>query len=97
MIYIIELDRPIGNPAKRHGTAKYYIGYCDDGRLLDRLNQHNAGQGAKMLAAAKRQGIGFGVVATFPGDRTEERRLKNQKNTPRIVRQYRERALGCLF
>jgi hypothetical protein len=38
-----------------------------------------------MLRAAVDRGIGFEVVATMPGDRTTERRLKKQKNTRRIV------------
>jgi predicted GIY-YIG superfamily endonuclease len=98
MIYIVELSRPIGNPKSKHGTALYYLGYCDDDRLFERLNEHQAGRGAAMLRAAKKQGITFGVVMTIPGaTREDERRLKRQKNTPRIVARYRYQQLGIPF
>ena len=97
MIYIVELSRPIGNPKSKHGTAQYYIGYCDDDRLFDRMNEHLSGRGAAMLRAAKKQGISFGVVATFPGSRDDERRMKRQKNTPRIIRRYRQNAFSVPF
>lgn len=82
MIYILEFDQPLGTA--RH-CARFYLGYCDDDRLPDRLAEHHAGRGAAMTRFAVLNGIGFKVVATLPGDRRVERLLKRRKNTPRIV------------
>lgn len=83
MIYILKFDKPIGT--ERH-SAQYYIGYCRDECLASRLKHHRKGTGAALTRAAIQRGIGWQVVATLDGDRTLERRLKNCKNTPRILR-----------
>jgi predicted GIY-YIG superfamily endonuclease len=49
-----------------------------------RLETHRAGKGARMLAAANRLGIGYDVVRTWPGGRDVERRIKAQRNAPRL-------------
>lgn len=85
MIYILEFSRPLGNA--RH-SARYYLGYCEDDRLSDRLAEHQAGRGAAMTRFAVQNGISFNAVATFPGDRKTERMLKRRKNTPRIVERF---------
>lgn len=98
MIYIVELSRPIGNPKKRHGTAQYYVGYCEEHRLTERMFEHQSGRGAAMLRAAVRKGIQLSVVMTIPGaTREDERKLKNQKNAPRIVAKYRQSQMGVMF
>ena len=91
MIYILQFEQPLGNPAKSRGQARYYIGYCDDGKLEQRISEHRSGTGAKITRAAVRNGIGFRVVITLPGDRAEERRLKKRKNTPKLVAQLLKR------
>lgn len=89
MVYILEFERPLGNTSKRYGSAMYYIGYCDDNRFDERYNEHCKGYGASITRACVEQGIRFYPVILFPGkDRSFERQLKNQKNTPRIVRKY---------
>lgn len=98
MIYVLQLDRPLGNPNNPRGQASFYVGYCEDDRLYDRINEHRAGRGAKMLRAATRKGITFGVVMTIPqATRDDERKFKNKKNTPKLVAQYRERCMGIPF
>lgn len=82
MIYILEFSEPLHH-------ARYYLGYCDDGRLQQRLAEHLSGQAAAITRAAVRAGIQLEVVVAIPGDRTLERKLKRQKNTPRIVRKWR--------
>jgi putative endonuclease len=82
MIYILEFEKPLGN-AKHQ--ARYYIGYCADGRLHERLKEHLAGTAAAITRACVERNIGFMVVATMPGNRSVERRLKREKNTRRIV------------
>lgn len=86
MIYILKFDRPLGSQNPR-GQARYYIGYCDDGNLDSRLEDHRTGAGAAITRACVRRGIGFELVLTLPGDRTEERKLKNRKSTPKLVQQ----------
>lgn len=75
MIYLVHLDKPMFH-------AKHYVGYSK-GSFKKRLERHRAGGGSKLLKAAKEQGIGYEVVRTWPGNRTQERQLKRQKNTPR--------------
>lgn len=86
MLYILEFDRPLGNPHNPRGMARFYLGWCKDGQLKRRLAEHRAGTGAAITRAAVAQGIGFEVVITLPGTRKDERRLKNLKNTPKLVR-----------
>jgi predicted GIY-YIG superfamily endonuclease len=90
LVYILKFEQPIGS--QRH-QAQFYIGYCEPGRLDQRLQEHAAGIGAAITRAICQRGIGFEMVASFPGDRTLERRLKRQKNTRRIVDRYRRGTL----
>ena len=83
MIYILEFDRPLHH-------ARYYLGWTKDEYTLPaRLKHHANGTGAAICRAAVEQGISFKCIATFPGTRHDERRLKQYKNTPRLVRRLR--------
>ena len=89
MFYVLKFERPLGNPDKRRGQAKYYCGYCDDIRFLQRMKEHRCGYGAAITRAAKEKGIGFTVVLTLANkDRSFERWWKRQKNTPRLLERY---------
>lgn len=81
-VYILELAAPLGN--ERH-SARFYIGWTA-GTVEDRLKEHRVGRGAAFTRAANERGITYKVVATFPGGRDLERKMKRQKNTPRLVR-----------
>lgn len=83
MIYLIHFEQPLGTP--RH-QARNYLGYVkgDEQTVHFRLQEHRAGWGAKITLAANQRGIRYEVVRTLPGDRNEERRLKNQKNLGRL-------------
>ena len=83
MIYILHFDTP-------YYHARYYVGYCADGTLEQRLARHRAGQGSRLLAL-ELAGIDFTVALTHSGDRHFERRLKRAKNTPRFCPLYSER------
>jgi predicted GIY-YIG superfamily endonuclease len=85
MIYILRFERTLGNLNSPYGQAHYYVGYCEDDRLPERLAEHRCGAGAAITRAAARQGISFDLVATMPGDRARERQIKRQKSTPRLV------------
>lgn len=82
VVYILKFAVPLGNA--RH-SAQFYIGYAAHGRVHQRVQAHLEGRGAKITQAAVARGIVIEHVLTLPGDRGEERRLKNQKNTRRIV------------
>ncbi|MCA0453397.1 MAG: endonuclease [Chloroflexi bacterium] len=88
MIYIIQFERPLGND--RH-SARYYIGWCEDGKSHERLKAHQRGNGAAITRAANALGIKYHIICTLEGDRNTERLLKRMKNTPRILRQIQKR------
>lgn len=69
-IYLLHFDRPL-----KH--AKHYLGWTRD--LESRLADHRAGSGSRLLAACKREGIGFSLSRTWsPPNRHRERQIKNQ-------------------
>ncbi len=70
MVYLLHFSKP-------YKHAAHYIGYCRDDRLLDRLAEHDAGHGARLIEVIKAAGISFACVRTWPGTRQDERRLKN--------------------
>ena len=74
LIYLLHFERS-------YHHARHYLGYTDD--LEARVAAHRAGHGSPLVAAAVRDGIEFCVAATWPGDRTEERRLHRYRNSPR--------------
>lgn len=83
MIYVLKLERPLGN-AKHQ--AQYYVGYSKNKYTLGlRIEHHRKGCGSSFTRAAVKQGIGFDVVLIMEGDRSVERKIKNQKNTKRFV------------
>jgi hypothetical protein len=86
-IYLLHFNEPLigqrrNAHAQRTQIARHYIGYTGD--LATRIEQHRAGHGARLLAVLAEAGIGFTVAATWPGDRTDERRLKRQHHAARF-------------
>ena len=73
VIYLLHFERSF-----KH--ARHYLGWTED--LDRRLAQHRAGRGSPLIAAAIADGITFELAATWPGDRTDERRLHRYKNSP---------------
>ncbi|WP_013320820.1 GIY-YIG nuclease family protein [Gloeothece verrucosa] len=70
------LPTPIGS--EKH-SAQHYLGYTSKS-IKKRLNQHLNGQGAKITAAAIKQGKTLKLVRTWPkGTRALERQLKRHK------------------
>lgn len=76
MIYLLHYEDVIGDPQNPRGQAQHYMGYADDGRLEERIEEHRRGQGAAITRAFAERGIAFVVAACWPGDRSKERRLK---------------------
>lgn len=80
-IYLLHFDAPLAH-------AQHYVGYAED--LDARIERHRKGNGARLVAVFAERGVGFTVARTWPGDRTKERRIKNQKNAPRLCPICRE-------
>lgn len=84
-VYIIQFERAIGSSNPR-GRAQYYVGFCDDNRLTDRLKEHASGRGAAITRYLAQNNITFDLVALIPGaGRDMEKRIKAYKNTRRVL------------
>jgi predicted GIY-YIG superfamily endonuclease len=66
--YMLCFHRPY-----RH--ARHYVGWTDD--LLDRLDRHASGRGARLVEVITQAGIGFTLVRICEGTRRTERAIKN--------------------
>jgi predicted GIY-YIG superfamily endonuclease len=79
MVYLIHFDRSIGGDKSR-ARAQHYIGFTQEGKLMERMQEHASGQGAKIMAAVSLvYRVGWRVVRTWDGGRHLERQLKNKK------------------
>lgn len=76
-VYLLHFDTPF-----KH--AKHYVGWTGDESLETRIERHRAGNGARLLAVLKENGIGFQVARTWSGTRALERRIKNSRHVPRF-------------
>ncbi len=74
VVYLLHFDRPY-----RH--ASHYTGWTTS--LLDRLQAHADGRGARLMAVITNAGIGFTLARTWPGTRSRERALKRQGGASR--------------
>jgi len=74
-VYLIHFDKPY-----RH--ARHYLGYTGD--LDARLAAHARGRGARLMEVITKAGITWQLARTWEGARSLERRLKRQKNSPRL-------------
>lgn len=81
-VYLIHFDRPLAH-------ARHYLGYTDN--LIERLERHRQGNGARLMQVIKELGISWRLARTWDGERALERRLKNQKNGPRLCPICRQR------
>ena len=79
MVYLLHFDEPY-----RH--ARHYVGFAETPATFGRrVAHHRNGTGARLLAVVSAAGIGFTIARTWPdADRTQERKLKNRKNAPRL-------------
>lgn len=85
-VYLLHLNSPL-----RH--ARHYVGYAE-ADLDARLERHKSGNGARMLAVCRERGITWTLQRTWEGGRVFERKLKNQKNTPKLCPICNENALN---
>ena len=69
--------------ATSYRHARHYVGYTQD--LDQRLSDHSAGRGARLLAVVREAGIPFVLARTWQCvDRQFERRLHHAKNSPKV-------------
>jgi hypothetical protein len=82
-VYLLHFAKPIA--PGRH-TCQHYLGSAID--VDARLNEHLAGNGARLCQVANEREIDYQVVRvwqTEPGQaRQLERKLKNRKNAPAL-------------
>lgn len=78
MVYLLHFSEPI-SPSH---TCQHYIGSTDN--LEQRLEKHRKGQGARLTQVANERNIDFVLAWVWEGDKTEERKLKNRKNSPKL-------------
>jgi hypothetical protein len=78
-IYLLCFDRPFHH-------ARHYIGFTESVDTIERrCKVHRSGHGSYLLAAVAKAGIDWKVARVWPdGDRNFERKLKNQKQGPRL-------------
>lgn len=70
-VYLLHFDRP-------YHHARHYIGCTSN--LAQRLRDHRAGRGARLMEVIVQAGISFRVARVWDGGRTVERKLKDRKN-----------------
>lgn len=76
-VYLLHFQQPYTSPNGAK-TIRHYIGWASN--VERRLAHHQAGTGARVMAAVCAAGIAFTLARTWPGDKTLERRLKRQHN-----------------
>ena len=79
-VYILKASQPIGNADKPKGRAQFYVGWAD--MLERRLREHRQGKASKITAAMVAAGAQLEVVYSQPGTRSDERAIKEYRNTP---------------
>ena len=75
VIYMLHFDQP-------YQHARHYVGWTED--LLDRLDRHAKGNGARLIAVIWQAGIGFTLVRICEGTRRTERAIKNDGGATRF-------------
>jgi hypothetical protein len=77
-LYIFHFNAPLGNLANPRAQASHYCGFAED--LDARLAKQLAGKGAKLIAAALKQGLIFEVYH-WPAPLAVEKLVKAHKKT----------------
>lgn len=77
-LYIFHFNAPLGNLANPRAQANHYVGFCDN--LDTRIAKQLAGKGAKLVAAAMKQGLIFELYH-WPAALATEKLVKKTKKT----------------
>lgn len=85
-VYMLRFTGLLGNDNK---SAQYYLGYCEDKRLSERIAEHRAGTGACITRAAIERGFELQLIMVIPkATRKLERQLKNWKSHKRVLDRF---------
>lgn len=74
-VYLLHFDRP-------YHHAAHYIGWTEG--LERRIQQHQCGDGARLITVVVNAGITFVLARTWAGDRTLKRRIKTLGSARRV-------------
>jgi predicted GIY-YIG superfamily endonuclease len=77
-VYLFHFNAPLGNLANRRAQAQHYLGFSDDYEA--RIAKQLAGKGAKIVAAALKQGLIFEIYH-WPAPLATEKLIKRTKKT----------------
>lgn len=77
-LYIFHFNAPLGNLANTRAQASHYCGFAED--LDARIAKQLAGRGAKLVAAALKQGLIFELYH-WPAPLAVEKLVKKTKKT----------------
>lgn len=77
-VYLFHFTAPLGNLANPRAMANHYVGFAED--LDARLAKQLAGHGAKIVAAALKQGLIFEIYH-WPACLATEKLVKRTKKT----------------
>src|SRR5437868_7287179 len=77
-VYLFHFNAPLGNLSNPRAQARHYLGFTDD--LDARIKKQLAGKGAKLVAAALRQGLIFELYH-WPAPLATEKLIKRRKET----------------
>jgi hypothetical protein len=90
-VYLLCFTNDAGEHVLFSDHAGHYLGETRK-PVDERRDEHQAGEGAKLTAAAAAAGVPFLVARTWPGGRAEERRLKGR---PKGSRELKELCPNC--
>lgn len=77
-IYLLCFERP-------YKHARHYLGFAASPTPDERIAEHRAGTGARLLAVIREAGIGFHVARVWTGaTRDDERALKDRKSSAKL-------------
>lgn len=73
-VYVVHFAQPLAH-------ARHYTGWTQN--LAQRMSQHRAGYGGRLMASVQAAGIPWFVTHTERGDRNRERQIKNRSSGAR--------------
>jgi hypothetical protein len=77
-VYLFHFNAPLGNLSNPRAQARHYLGFAED--LDSRIRKQLAGKGAKLVAAAMKQGLIFELYH-WPATLAVEKLIKARKQT----------------
>ena len=84
MVYIIHFLEKLFH-------AQHYVGHINETETVKapttafkrRMKEHRSGNGARILDVCNEKGINYIIARIMPGNKREERRIKDTNNTKR--------------